>query len=349
MGILEKLFGSDEEPSKDLVIENPTATDDLQGTFRGEQVTFSAEQSPNEVWTCLTGTSAGEGESPVILLDGHDHVQFGYTFDAIDQVGVANTGTVTLTLPAASGAKAFVFDAEGDRVYTEDIDVGVTDIDLSSDGTYLALALEEPLGRVTITVPESGDRRTTFDSDIPDPAIAFEIHEDEPVLFLSDADGRYRGIDVDGTVVWRSDRRREEERLRELVAEGTVGSLSEAIESLSAMYEDPEGSHHRPTIARQLAETHWNLAREIGTAEGSTEEWERNLEEARQYYVEGLPNPDAIQGVRKVTRALADVYLERGEIDTAEAVLETAADLEAEHDIELQTGELQARLEDGSE
>lgn len=361
MGFLSRLLGrgndSKSESAKnsqstpDIVVEDSLDSAFIQGEFRGDRVTFSSESSPNGQWKCLYGRSTTGGDTPIVLVDTDDKVRHAFAVVQAQNVVVANTGHVVVPDVGDADDQSLagvlnVVAPDGQPCIEYEVDANIWNCALTDDGRYASTATHNPDRTVYIFDVESGDIVTTFETpDLNAPPQEFGQRKGEVVLYLLDGDGRYRGIDLDGNTVWRSEELERQERVDELLAKGKEADPAESIEFLQEAYELADGQYEARPIANKLADTHWNLSKSIRKEEGDTDDWWFHLNQAKQYYYEVVSWYDGRKGVAKVARKQAKYHLKEDEEEAALQLLQSISALEEEHDVQLLTDADKRKIE----
>jgi tetratricopeptide (TPR) repeat protein len=119
--------------------------------------------------------------------------------------------------------------------------------------------------------------------------------------------------------------------------------LEKALDLLEEAYDLAEEENEKKNVAQKLADTYWNLAKEI---DKDSDEWWQHLNQAKTYYTEILPWYDGKQGVAKVSRKQGKYYLNQEEEEAALEMFQNIADLEEEYDVQLLTDADERKLEE---
>lgn len=351
MGLFSRLFGGDRdsnskndpEPEPDIVIEDSLDSEFIHGQFRGERVTFSSVSSPNDGWRCLYGRSGMNGGTPIVVITGDGEVQHAFTVTRAQDVVVADTGHVAVTDIGEPNDQDLggTFDvvAPGGQPRIEyEFDANIWECAITDDGQYASTVTHNPDRSVYIFDVESGELVTKFETpDLNSPAQEFGKIDGEIVLYLLDEDERYRGIDLDGNTVWKSQSLKNQDRINKLLDSSDEADLEEAIELLEEAYELVDDQNRKKSIANKLADAHWALSKEIRKEDGDTDAWWSHLNQAKQYYYEIVSWHDGRKGVAKVERKQAKYHLKEGDEETALQLLQSISALEEEYDVQLLT------------
>lgn len=351
MGLFSRLLGGDgdsnskskNDPEPDIVIEDSLDSEFIHGQFRGERVTFSSESSPNGGWRCLYGRSGTNAGAPIVVITGDGEVQHAFTVTRAQDVAVADTGHVAVTDIGEPddqdlGGTFDVVGPDGQPSVEHELDANIWECAITDDGQYASTATHNPDRSVYIFDVESGELVTEFETpNLNGPAQEFGEIDGEIVLYLLDEDERYRGIDLDGNTVWRSQALEKQDRINDLLDSSDEADLEEAIELLEEAYELVDDQNRKKSIANKLAGAHWDLSKEIRKEDGDTDAWWSHLNQAKQYYYEIESWYDGRKGVAKVARKQAKYHLKEGEEETALQLLQNISVLEDEYDVQLLT------------
>lgn len=351
MGIFDKIFGKrsssksekSAEPSPDIVIEDSLSSEFISGNFRGSRVMFQSVESPNGEWHCLYASSGLDDGAPIVLVNSSSQVAHAFSVTRVEDAAVANNGTIVVTdIGDATDqdlrGTLVVVDSNGEPIVEHEFDANIWRCAITDNGRYASTATHNPDRTVYIFDTDTGEVVTEYETpNLNGPSQKFGSHEGEEVLYLLDGDSRYRAINLDGETVWRSEELVRKDRYEELRASGEEADLEEALELLDEAYELANGEYEKKPVARELAETHWKLAKEIWKEEGDTDEWWANLNQAKMYYMEILPWHDGKKGVAKVQRKQAKYHLKKGNENMALELLQNIATMEDEYDVQLLT------------
>ena len=353
MGLLSRLFGggSDAESGSqdqsrsppDIVLDEPLDGAFVHGEFRGESVTFEAESSPNGQWRCLYGRAVMGEDAPIVLVTEDEEVQHAFTVTRAESVAVANSGHVAVTDIGEAddqslGGTLDVVAPDGQPCIEYEFDANIWECAITEDGRYASTATHNPDRAVYVFDIEAGDLVTRFETpNLNSPAQEFGTQNGETVLYLLDGDERYRGIDLDGKTVWRSQRLENQDRIDDLLAESEEAPPEESIELLEEAYQLTDDENETKSIANRFADAHWKASKRIRKEHGDTDEWWSHLNQAKQYYYEIESWYDGRKGVAKVARKQAKYHLKQGNEDTALKLLQEIATLEDEHGTQLLT------------
>ncbi|QKY19698.1 hypothetical protein B4589_004625 [Halolamina sp. CBA1230] len=353
MGLLSRLFGggsASESGSQDrsqsppdIVLDEPLDGAFVHGEFQGERVTFEAESSPNGQWKGLYGRTAMREDTPIVLLSEDEEVQHAFTVTRAENVAVANSGHVAVTDIGEANNQSLggTFDVvapDGQPCIEHEFDANIWECAITEGGRYASTATHNPDRAVYVFDIEAGDLQTRFETpNLNSPAQEFGTQNGETVLYLLDGDEQYRGIDLDGTTVWRSQRLEKQDRIDDLLAESEEVSPEESIDLLEEAYQLTNDENETKTIANRLADAHWKASKRIRKEHGDTDEWWSHLNQAKQYYYEIESWYDGRKGVAKVARKQAKYHLKQGNENTALQLLQEIATLEDEYGTQLLT------------
>ncbi|MGZ0747323.1 MULTISPECIES: hypothetical protein [unclassified Haloparvum] len=351
MGLFSRLFGrngdsnpeSKNDPEPDIVIEDSLDSEFIPGKFRGERVTFSSVSSPNGGWRCLYGRSGITGGAPIVVTSGDGEVQHAFTVTRAQAVAVADTGHVAVTDIGEPddqdlGGTLDVVGPDGQPNIEFEFDANIWECAITDNGQYASTATHNPDRSVYIFDVESGDLITKFETpDLNSPAQEFGEIDGEIALYLIDEDEPYRGIDLDGNTVWKSQSLKKQDRINELLDSSDEAGLEEAIELLEEAYELVDDQNRKKSIANKLADAHWDLSKEIRKEDGDTDAWWSHLNQAKQYYYEIVSWHDGRKGVAKVERKQAKYHLKKDDEETALQLLQSISALEEKFDVQLLT------------
>jgi hypothetical protein len=334
---------NDPKQEPDIVIEGSLDSEFIHGQFRGERVTFSSVSSPNGRWRCLYGRSVTNGDAPIVVITGEKEVQHAFSVTRAQDVVVADTGHVAVTdigEPDDHDPRG-MFDVvapDGQPRIEHEFDANIWECAITDDGQYASTATHNHDRSVYIFDVGSGELATKFETrDLNSPAQEFGEIDGEIVLYLLEKDERYRGIDLKGNTVWKSQSLKNQDRINELLDSSDEADLEEAIELLEEAYELVDDQNRKKSIANKLADAHWDLSKEIRKADGDTDAWWSHLNQAKQYYYEIVSWYVGRKGVAKVERKQAKYHLKEGDEETALQLLQSISALEEEYDVQLLT------------
>jgi len=353
MGLLSRIFGSGDETESassnhsqsnpDIVIESPVDDAYVHGVFRGERITFTSEASLNDQWRCLYGRSGGGDETPIVLVTEDEVVKYAFTVTRPQDIAVADTGDVAVTdigdaNDQTLGGTLAVVAPDGQPCIEHEFDANIWECAITEDGQYASTATHNPDRAVYIFDIESGALTTKFETpNLNAPAQEFEQKDGERVLYLFDGDERYRGIDLNGNTIWRSQRLEKQDRIDELLAKSEDAPPAESIDLLEEAYQLTDDENETKSIANRFADSHWQASKRIREEQGDTDEWWSHLNHAKQFYYEVESWYDGRKGVAKVARKQAKYHLKQGQEEEALQLLQEIAALEDEHGTQLLT------------
>jgi len=351
MGILDKIFGrsrssksEETESSPDLVIEDSLDSEYISGNFRGTRVTFQSVQSPNGEWYCLYARStSSDDSSPVVLVNSSGQVAHAFSVTRVQSAAVSNDGSIVLcdigdAADQDLGGTLYVVRSNGEQIIEHEFDANISNCATSDDGRYVSTATYNPDRTVYVFHTETGEIVTKCETPyLNGPSQEFGNYNDKEVLYLLDSGSRYLGINFDCETVWRSEEFQRKERYEELRKRGQEADPRKALELFEKAYELAGDENEVKPVARELADTHWELSKAIWKDEGDTDEWWNNLNQAKMYYTEILPWHDGKKGVAKVQRKQAKYHLKEGNEDMALELLQNIAAMEDEYEIQLLT------------
>lgn len=354
MSAVDKISGgssesdSGSESGTELKLEYPIDDEGTHGEFHGEWILFQSVSSPNGKWQCLSSRSGVVDEAPVVLVNDVGQVEHAFTVVCTYNAAVANTGHIAVTDTGLSNLDQSgtfnVVNVEGEPVIEHEFDAKVWKCAITETGRYASTASSAPDRSVYIFDTDSGELVTKFESEIEGPSQKFGKIDGEVVLYLLSDETRYLAIDLNGNVVWKSEKRKQEDHLKELLNQGE-SEMKEGISLLEDAYELADDENDKKPVVRQLADAHWNLSREIKKSEGDSDAWWSHLNEAKQYYMEILPWHDGKKGVAKTQRKQAKYHLNQGNEEMALNLLQNIADLEEEYDVQLLTDADKKKIE----
>jgi hypothetical protein len=345
--------------------------------YSGDRYYCEYSESENGEWNVAYGRSYENDEHRVFLLRNQG-LQFTKQLTRIEDAKVADTGDVLIIdggdREELSG-KAYVFSSSGEERFSQGFEANVGACTISSDGDYMAVATLNPDCTTYIFDLDEGEQVVEHENlDGNKMVLDFQEEGEGLRLFLAegpDSDPFY-AIDLSGEVVWRSDELERQQRLQTLMDSSETDDLEEALDLLEEAYDLEEaldlleeaydleealdlleeaydlaeGENERKNVAQKLADTHWNLAKEIDKEEEDSDEWWQHLNQAKTYYTEVLPWYDGKQGVAKVSRKQGKYYLDQGEEEAALEMFQNIADLEKEYDVQLLTDADERKIED---
>ena len=319
--------------------------------YSGDRYYSESSESENGEWDVAYGRSYENDEHRVFLLRNQG-LQFTKQLTRLEDAKVADTGDVLIIdggdREELSG-KAYVFNSSGEERFSQDFEANVGACTISSGGDYIAVATLNPDCTTYIFDLDEGEQVVEHENlDGNKMGLDFQEEGEGLRLFLAegpDSDPFY-AIDLSGEVVWRSDELERQQRLQTLMDSSETDDLEEALDLLEEAYDLAEEENEKKNVAQKLADTHWNLAKEIDKEEEDSDEWWQHLNQAKTYYTEVLPWYDGKQGVAKVSRKQGKYYLDQGEEEAALEMFQNIADLEEEYDVQLLTDADERKIED---
>lgn len=349
---VESIFDAEEEDldSAESVPESDAKYRNTTVEHQGDRFYCEYNDSPNGRWTVAQGRSYEADESRLFFYE-NDELRFAKKLETGQDCTVADTGVVAaidgLVRDELSG-KLYVFDTAGETILTHLFNANVGACSLSNDARYVAVATLNPECCTHIIDVERGEERLKHEN-LEGNKMGLEFREDEghTLLYLGDgteSESLY-AINLEGDIVWKSDELQRKERLQNLMDSSDTDDLEEALELLNEAYELAAGENEKKNVARKLADTHWNLSREIKREDGDTDAWWSHLNQAKAYYSEILPWYDGKQGVAKVSRKQGKYYLKQDEESAALEMFQTIADLEEKYDVQLLTDADERKIE----
>lgn len=266
-----------------------------------------------------------------------------------EDAAVADNGVVAvidgLDREELSG-KLYIFDSGDEQLFSHFFNSNVGACTISQDGSFAAVSTLNPDCTTHVFDIEKGRGVLEHENlEGNKMGLEFRNEDDELRLFLSEGRGKdpYYAINLNGEVVWKSEELQRKEKLQGLMDSSDTDDLEEALELLDEAYELAAGENEKKNVARKLADTHWQLAR---NAENDTDEWWSHLNQAKAYYTEILPWYDGKQGVAKVSRKQGKYHLKQGNEETAFELFQSIANLEEEYDVQLLTDADKRKLEE---
>jgi hypothetical protein len=338
-------------------VESAESVPEIESEYRRSTVKYEGEQffceykdSPNGKWTVAQGRSYEVDESRLFLYE-NDELRFTEALETTQDSTVADNGVVAvidgLEREELSG-NLYVFDSSGERLLTHLFNANVATCAISDDASYVAVATLNPECTTHIFNVERGEEALKHENlEGNKMNLEFRNNEDSLLLYLGDgteSESLY-AINVEGDIAWKSDELQRKERLQNLMDSSDTDDLEEALSLLNEAYELAAGKNEKKNVARKLADTHWQLSREIRREDGDTDSWWSHLNQAKEYYTEILPWYDGKQGVAKVSRKQGKYYLKQDQEEVALEMFQTIADLEDEYDVQLLTDADKRKLE----
>lgn len=347
MGLLDKLLGrgnsSESQSDPDLVLEDSLESEFIHGEFRGERRLFQSVFSPSGDWTCLYAASGGHDETPIALLDGSNQPMHAFSVTRVENVAVSDTGTIVLTDIGSPenqelGGTLTVVSNEGEPLIEHEFDANIWNCAITDDGKYVSTATLNPDRTAYVFDTKTADLIVKYETrELNGPPQEFGRHNDEQVLFLLDGEDRYRGINFDGETVWRTEELQRKEEYERLLESDDIGDLQEGISLLKDALEATEDENEENSLHKDVADTHWEIAKKLRKEEGDSDRWWENLNQAKEYYMEILSWSDGRNGVAKVNRKQSKYHLKEGNEEMALELLQAIGDIEDEYNVDLLT------------
>jgi hypothetical protein len=361
MGLLDaisKILGSQNSQSESSPTQatkpGQTKIDLPNIEYAGNRYYCEHSESENREWNIAYGRSFDTDEHRVFLLRDQG-LQFTKQLNRIEDAKVSDTGDA-LVIDGGDreelSGKAYVFDSSGEQRFTQGFEANVGACEISSDGDYMAVATLNP--DCTTYIFDLNEREQIVEHENRDGnKMDLDFKEEDEGLRLSLAEGPdsdpFYAIDLEGEVVWQSDELERQQRLQTLMDSSKTDELEEALDLLEEAYDLAEEENENKNVAQKLADTHWNLAKEIDKEKEDSDEWWQNLNQAKSYYMEILPWYDGKQGVAKVSRKQGKYYLNQGKEEAALEMFQSIADLEEEYDVQLLTDADERKIRELSE
>jgi len=319
--------------------------------YSGNRYYCESSKSESSEWSVSYGRSFDTDEHRVFLFQNQG-LQFTKQLTRIEDAKVADTGD-TLVIDGEDreelSGKAYVFNSSGKKRFTHGFEANVGACAISSDGDYVAVATLNP-DCTTYMFNLSEEKQIVEHENLDGNKMGLDFQEDEEGLKLYLAEGPdsdpFYAIDLNGEVVWRSEELERQQQLQNLMDSSETEDLEEALDLLKEAYDLAEEENEKKNVAQKLADTHWNLAKEIDKEEEDSDEWWQHLNQAKSYYSEILPWYDGKQGVAKVSRKQGKYYLNQGEEEAALEMFQNIADLEEEYDVQLLTDADERKIEE---
>jgi hypothetical protein len=358
MGLLDFLngfFGSQNESSTHKDPKASKSTDlrvDLPNIeYSGDRYYCEHSESENGEWNVAYGRSYENDEHRVFLLRNQG-LQFTRQLTRMEDAKVADTGDSLLIdggdREELSG-NACVLNSSGEERFSQGFEANIGACTISSNGDYIAVATLNP-DCTTYIFDLTEGKQVVEHENLDGNKMGLDFQEDGEGLKLYLAEGPdsdpFYAIDLNGEVVWRSDELQRQQRLQTLMDSSKTDDLEKALDLLEEAYDLAEEENEKKNIAQKLADTHWNLAKEIDKKEEDSDEWWQHLNQAKMYYTEVLPWYDGKQGVAKVSRKQGKYYLDQGEEEAALETFQSIADLEEEYDVQLLTDADERKIEE---
>lgn len=349
MGLLDALseiLGSQEAQSTDSSTQSTrsaqTKVDFPNIEYSGDRYYCEHSESENGEWNVAYGRSYETDEHRVFLLRNQS-LQFTKQLTRIEDAKVADTGK-TLVIDGGDreelSGKAYVINSSREERFSQGFEANVGACTISSDGNYIAVATLNP--DCTTYIFDLEEKKQIVEHENQDGnKMGLDFQEDGEGLRLNLAEGPdsdpFYAIDLNGEVVWQSEELERQQRLQSLMDSSETDDLEEALDLLEEASDLAEEENEKKNVAQKLADTHWNLAKEIDREEEDSDEWWQHLNQAKTYYSEVLPWYDGKQGVAKTSRKQGKYYLDQGEEEAALEMFQNIADLEEEYDVQLLT------------
>ena len=346
------------EAKESEVVETQRDTDDLMHvTYHGDRYFCQTSASPNgEYIAAYKDGSKHEGEPEpgrVFLLDNNENLQFTTEIGRPNRCAVANDGTMAvvdwnLDWGDELSGTFHVFTSGGQRLLRDGFDSNLGPCAITEDGEFAATSTLNPDCSTYIYDAKAGELLTRHENQHGNvQQLSFKDQGGNRMLRLGERDGSSAyGIDFAGHVVWKSEQLRQKERLDVLLDSADKQDLEVALKLLGDASELASEDWEVRRVARQMADAHWNLAREIKSERGITDDWWEHMSAAYQSYLDTLPWYDGKQGAAKTQRALGKQYLKDDENDAARECFEEIARLEEEYDVLLLTDADERRLQE---
>ncbi|WP_430639397.1 hypothetical protein [Haloferax volcanii] len=343
--------------TEDESVDSLQQASEVESEYRDTTVEYDGSRfyceyndSPNRRWTIAQGRSYDADESRLFLYED-DELRFTKELETAQDSVVSDTGVVAaidgLTREELSG-KLYVYDSSGEAILTHLFNANVGACSLSNDARYVAVATFNPECYTRVFDAQQGGEILKHEN-LEGNKMGLDFREEKEGLLLYLGDGTESeslyAINLEGEVVWKSDELQRRERLRNLMDSSDTDDLEEALDLLDEAYNLAAGENEKKNVARKLADTHWNLSREIKREDGDTDAWWSHLNQAKEYYSEILPWYDGKQGVAKVSRKQGKYYLKQSQEDAALEMFQTIADFEDEYDVQLLTDADKRKLE----
>lgn len=358
MGLLDfltDLFGSQNESSTQEGSKTSKSTDlrvDLPNIeYSGDRYYCEHSESENGEWNVAYGRSYQNDEHRVFLLRDQG-LQFTKQLTRIEDAKVADTGDL-LVIDGGDreelSGKAYVFNSSGEQRFAHDFEANVGACAISGDGDHIAVATLNP-DCTTYIFDLNKEKQIVEHENLDGNKMGLDFQEAGEGIRLYLAEGPdsdpFYAIDLEGEVVWRCDELERQQQLQSLMNSSKTDDLEEALDLLEEAYDLAEEENEKKNVAQKLADTHWNLAKEIDKEEDDSDEWWQHLNQAKTYYSEILPWYDGKQGVAKVSRKQGKYYLNQGEEETALETFQNIADLEEEYGVQLLTDADERKIEE---
>lgn len=348
MGLLDflnSLFDSQEGSSTPNSTKSSTSSGlklDLPNVeYQGNRFFSETSKSESSDWVVVYGKALQvENEIHRLFLLKDEELQFTKELERIEDAKVSDTGSVIAIdgegREELSG-RLYVFDSSGEQAFSQSFEANVGASAISNNGRYVAVATLNPDCTTYIFDLTEGSQVLEHENREGNKmGLGFQEEEDGKRVYLSQNPGSepLYAIDLEGTVVWRSEELQRQEQLQELMDSSETEDLEEALELLEEAYELADDENEKKNVAQKLADTHWSLSK---NSEDDTDEWWQHLNQAKTYYTEILPWYDGKQGVAKVSRKQGKYYQKRDEEEAALEMFQNIADLEEEYDVQLLT------------
>jgi len=336
--------GSGQSTSSEIVVDLPAIE------YQGNRFFSEYSDSESGEWRVAYGKSMrGDVREHRLFLLRNGELQFTKKLVRIEDAKVSETGRV-LAIDGEDrddlSGRMYVFDRDGEKVFSHGFNANVGASAISQDGEYAAVATLNP--DCSTYVFDLGEGSPVLEHENQEGnkmGLEFREDEGETRVFLCESPDSepFYAIDLDGEVVWRSEELQRQQRLQELMDSSEKEDLEEALYLLEEAYDLAEGENEQRNVAQKLADTHWNLAK---NSENDSDEWWQHLNQAKTYYTEVLPWYDGKQGVAKVFRKQGKYYRQQDEEEAALEMFQNIAELEEEYDVQLLTDAGERKIED---
>ena len=316
--------------------------------YENSRYSCTATFSPDGTWMVAHGRGVESDESRMFIYE-ETELRSSKAIENPIEAAIANTGHTVLIEgldPDDESGKLTVFTPNGEEELTHYFNANVADCTISRNGQYAATVTYNPDCSTYIFDVEAGSLRTThenrrglkqelrFELDNELRLYLYERPEDEPAY----------AINADAEIVWENESLQRQERVERLLDSDDLSDFEEAIDLLQLEYESTVQENERKEVARQLADTHWRVAKEYENE--NQDEALRHLDRAKELYFELLPWYDGKQGAAKVLRKQGKHFLDHGNHQQAYDCFHQIEQLEEEYNVQLLTEADVQRLQD---
>ena len=353
MGIINqffrKLFGSSnnssDKESSDVKIKE-------EYIYYDEKKYFSQfKTSENGKWRVAYGNTMNDNR---VFLFKEDQFVFSKTLKNVGtlegKADVSNNGTFSildnLENKELSG-KLLVFNSSGEKMFSESFDSNVESCAITRKGDIVAACTLNPDCSTYIFDIDNQEKMVEHKNKEGNVMkINFVENNDKKNLQLFDeldGDPVY-SIDMEGKIFSKSRDMKRKEKLEDLKRSNNPEDIEEAIEIIEKDYNSVTDDNEKKNLAKELAETSWNLSKEINK-DKYEDKWWQLLNKSKMFYIEILPWYDGKKGVAKVTRKQAKYHLKEGNKETALKLLNNIKDLEDKYEVNLLTKSDKEKIE----